>query len=297
MKKIVFFTILVSILSINPGNGQDGQSSSQNRALETVKIPKNFDLVAYYKKKGIDVFIENGFSRVRINDNMKIKNDDCRYFRLLKNITHIYLYGKGNQLSNECLKYLGDTKYLEYITIKDANIDDEGLKYYADTSRIEDIQLIHVKVNGSGFKFPRNNSNLKSVWFYNNDRIGYFNKCFIADENLQYLSVFTNLNELDLSYSNITGSGLKYLKPLKKLKFLGLANTKMNDEGMRSLSGITSENISIDLTNTGITDRGLKYLENNTNIYSLFLPGTKTTEACRKYLENKLPIWMTPPEG
>ena len=100
---------------------------------------------------------------------------------------------------------------------------------------------------------------------------------------------FHNLKEIDLSCTHIKGDGLIYLKDIPRLQVISLIQSKVTDDGLKSVCYLKSPNLFIDLGSTDITDKGLKHLETNTNLLSLMVGHTKTTAKGREELQKKLP--------
>ena len=85
-----------------------------------------------------------------------------------------------------------------------------------------------------------------------------------------HLKSLTNLEELYLDDTQITGAGLEHLKDLTKLKRLGLQNTQITDAGLVNLKGLTSLE-RLNAGDTHISDVGLVHLKDLTNLTSLTL--------------------------
>jgi hypothetical protein len=115
----------------------------------------------------------------------------------------------------------------------------------------------------------------------------------VTDAGLRELIGLKNLATLDLSSAQVTGVGLKELVALKKLTTLVLNETQVTDASLRSLreAGLLhvlsfaegkdgarprspEEVIALDLSNTQVTDVGLKELAALRNLASLALGDT-----------------------
>ena len=60
----------------------------------------------------------------------------------------------------------------------------------------------------------------------------------VKDDDLKTISQFTNLNKLNLNYTDITGGGLHHLKGLKKLELLSLSGTKVNAASLSQVDSL-----------------------------------------------------------
>lgn len=90
----------------------------------------------------------------------------------------------------------------------------------------------------------------------------------VTQADLERIATKSELVRLDLSFTNVTDSDLKYLAGLSKLEWLGLAQSRRNPKG-------------------GITDRGLVHLSGLTNLRYLQLSGNGVTDTGLEHLKAK----------
>ena len=74
---------------------------------------------------------------------------------------------------------------------------------------------------------------------------------------------------------------------LEKLSSLTLDKTAVNDDSLASLSGLKL--LTLDLRNTPITDKGLKHLEKIPSLGTIYLSGTKVSQAGIESLHGAVP--------
>lgn len=174
-----------------------------------------------------------------------INKDTYKYVDeyLLDKITRIY---NG---SNHSKKYTN-------ISVSYKKISDNKLKRLLSRTKYN---------NSSDSKTQKNRLKKKKInYFFEKSNItpAYFpkirklniSKCHsITNDALRYLD---GIEELDISYCNISNAGLKYLTNVKSLILCYC--TGLSDSGMRHLSKV----INLDIRNTYISDKGLKYLTN-----------------------------------
>lgn len=110
----------------------------------------------------------------------------------------------------------------------------------------------------------------------------------IKDEDLQYITVFTELEILHLDETKVTSKSLVYLSEMKKMIGLSFRNTEVDDSGMKYLKGLESLQ-ELDLVNTKVTDEGIQELSGLENLRMLKLRGTKVTQKGIDKLQKKLP--------
>ncbi|HWB95997.1 MAG TPA: hypothetical protein VG672_04830, partial [Bryobacteraceae bacterium] len=121
----------------------------------------------------------------------------------------------------------------------------------------------------------------------------------IEDPAIANIASLTHLQQLRLAQTRIKG---RTLAAFTEMRSLDLTNTRLDDQGMRSLQGMTHlqklyahdalitdeglqyirnlhELTELDLYNTRITDAGLVYLKGLTNLRKLNLLGASVTDA------------------
>ena len=270
-KTITLLILLVIIIA---------SSNELNAQTRNVTVPKGFDVIKFYKNKGVEIEYKNDKYGIEIDQNLRLKDDDCKYFGVIGKLSYFILWGKGNFLTNKCLSYLcgSQTTDIGSVDIQGANITDEGLKAFENTTKIENLTLTNMKITGEGLKYFIKNKGLKDL---------YLNKSKITDENLKYLENFPKLEELNLIRTPVNGTGFSNLGTLSRLKIVRLIGTNVNDEGVKALSVLKAPGYALNLSYTKITDKALLYLEKNTNIDVIFVGGTKVTEKGMENFRNK----------
>src|SRR5260221_3355990 len=103
----------------------------------------------------------------------------------------------------------------------------------------------------------------------------FLDRIRFRDEGLNEIKDLTNLRELSLRQSNITGQALG---PFRRLRALDATLSKFNDQGMRSLEAMQDLR-RLRLGDTNITDAGLAAIANLKNLEDLDLHGTAITDA------------------
>jgi Leucine-rich repeat (LRR) protein len=104
----------------------------------------------------------------------------------------------------------------------------------------------------------------------------------ISNDGLRHL-VDSSVTELDLtSCPAITDEGIAYLEG-RQFKRLGLAGTKITDNALKSVQGMTSLG-HLDVSGTAITNDGLRFLEPLTHLRYLLLNETDISDDGLRYL-------------
>jgi len=99
----------------------------------------------------------------------------------------------------------------------------------------------------------------------------------LTDSGLSYLKGSIKLHSLYLSDTAVTDAGLVVLRDLINLRCLILAGTKITDLGLEVVE-VLSKLETLGLTRTAITDKGLTYLGKLVNLRSLYLNSTGITD-------------------
>lgn len=135
-----------------------------------------------------------------------------------------------------------------------------------------------------------------------------------ADNWFTYFAAFKRLEYIHLDWcgDDITGKGLRFIKDLKRMKFINfwtcsikdsvlvhllpliklewlrLSETDITDKGLRTLARLPRLR-GLELWKTSITDKGLIHLRDCKSLEYLDLNGTEVTEAGVKELTDILP--------
>ncbi|HET6327086.1 MAG TPA: protein kinase [Planctomycetaceae bacterium] len=108
-------------------------------------------------------------------------------------------------------------------------------------------------------------------------KVGLENTNFNAAD-LEQLGALANVQELILSGTQTTDTGLGHLRGLTRLTSLTLDRTQVTDVGLAHLVGMTPLK-TLSLKHTSVTDVGLQHLEGLANLESLALEGTRVSDA------------------
>ncbi len=104
----------------------------------------------------------------------------------------------------------------------------------------------------------------------------------------EYLKGLTDLEELDLSGTRITGRGIEHLKNLKSLRSLNLLGAQVPDESMDILAGMKSLEV-LNLYRTLVTNSGLASLHSLKNLTDVDVRYSRVTNNGVEALRAALP--------
>ena len=110
----------------------------------------------------------------------------------------------------------------------------------------------------------------------------------VTDATMRYLEGRSGPAQLYIIDTNITAVGLSNLEKMSDLRGMSLKGKNVSDEWLEQLSqiGIIRQLEFLLMNNCGVTDHGLKLLENSTHIENLGLPDAKITDVGLKYIKN-----------
>ena len=178
-------------------------------------------------------------------------------------------------LTNEGLAHLKNLTKLKKLILGNTEITDEGLIYLKNMKRVNTLILHGSLVTGTGFR------DLKQLPLTGLDLA----KTELNDRGLAEVGKFADLIYLRAGINkNFTGKGLEHLKPLRKMRFLDLMQSNVDDEGLSYLREMV-DLVQLDLASTNVTDAGLDHLSQLGNLTFLSLTGTAVTEEGVKKLQ------------
>jgi hypothetical protein len=178
-------------------------------------------------------------------------------------------------------------RYVETMDFSQTSISDVALRVLGRGCNVRRLRVAATAVNGSGFATLPD---------------GCLQRLFaggskVNDAGLAQLSRQTNLELLDLSFTEATDAGLSFLSSLRGLRSLDLRETRITvvpacdgclrelfasgsdfgDAGMASIARQPNL-IGLDLHNTRVTDRGVRHLSGMRHLKGLDLRGTQITD-------------------
>ena len=226
-------------------------------------------------------------SLVNLSDNLKrIRFKQCSFltdemFWCFKRLTGLEEIDFTNcrGLNGKIFQYLGGNVNLTKLNFGGCNsLKDECFSHFQTLTKLKDLSLRGcIGVTDRGLENLANLSNLKRFdltaclnmttacmkWLTNLEALtGY-----LPDEWFPFLQGHTNLQELDLNYSLLTGAGFSYLRNLPSFRKLNVSHCQLSEEGVKNitcLSGLEALGITLD-------DNWLKYIKVITSLQELDL--------------------------
>ncbi|XP_062078218.1 uncharacterized protein LOC133782829 isoform X4 [Humulus lupulus] len=198
------------------------------------------------------------------------------------------------------LANLTGLKLLRGLELSDTEVGSNGLRYLSGLTNLENLNLSFTLVTDGGLKKLSKLTSLKSL---------NLDARQITDEGLENLTNLTELTHLDLFGAHITDSGMNYLRCFKKLQSLEICGGGITDAGVKNIqdlvylrrlnlsqncnltnktleliSGLTTL-LSLNMSNSCVTNAGLQYLKPLKNLRSLTLESCKVTASEIKILQ------------
>ncbi|MBP9091666.1 hypothetical protein KBI23_11590 [bacterium] len=163
------------------------------------------------------------------------------------------LWLTGSSINDQILPLVQGVKTLTSLTIKSTKISDASMKALAALPQLKNLHL----------------------------------PATISDSGVIDLASSSSIEDLDLSYTTITGKALSALADLKSLSTLYVNDTNLTDDSMAEVKNIRGLKVLF-LNGTKVTDKCLEQLADATQLEHLELRDTKVTEIGIARLRSKL---------
>ena len=194
-----------------------------------------------------------------------------------------------SNLTDKHLQQIGGMTGLKWLELSDLQVEHLGA-----LSSIQKLELSNIRIEGPG---PEHLPGLKKLTELTlGETTGFFEHAGDlpslraitlnlsgVDTTLKHLRRLTTLQEVDLSFSDVTNDQLRHLKTMPNLVALTLDYTAISDEGLVHISEM-KQLVSLSLSRTKITDRGLAALRELDQLTRLDLSVTDIGDAGVKQL-------------
>ncbi|MBE6428569.1 MAG: hypothetical protein E7028_08335 [Planctomycetaceae bacterium] len=183
-------------------------------------------------------------------------------------------------IDDESMLLLGQITNLHEINLTSTRVTDEGIRALSHLTELESLILTSTEVTGETFGYLENCRNLRELTLTSTP---------FTNEGMEYLSQFQLLDSLKLDDTNITDEGMRVFQGLHQMQLLNLVGTLVSDIGLKHIAHLTlltelylGGTIPIDGHDyeSPITDRGVEYLRDLTELRVLHLNDTQVTDAC-----------------
>jgi len=235
--------------------------------------------------------VEANIGRIDFCAGWKGTQDDLRLLKDIEGLEQIGLWGR--RYENKMLYAIASLELpIESIWFDDTNISDDGLAALLMFQNLTTLSLTHVHEPHSSFT----NRALEHVGKIKTLEKVHLYQRQICDQGLAFLTGLTELTELSLAETSVTGDGFRHL-PSKKLTWIDLSDTPIKDEAFATLIAFT-ELRDLILTKTNVTDEAFVHIAQIPQLRHLDIAATKTTgKGIRLLAESKqleaLTVWGT----
>lgn len=209
-------------------------------------------------------------------DRCRVSDDGLKYLVGLSQLTHLLVV--GTDVSDARLSQLRNEPEFLDLACADCRITDRGLESIGQLSALTDLSINNCQITDDGLRHLGRLQNLRSLWLSSPD---------ITDAGLNALQGLTKLRYLHLHLAKITGPGLKALPA--SVTLLDLDATEVTDEGASQVAERLAGLEYITLSNTQVTDVGLRHLARLTSLRGLNLAHTAVTDDAVAELQRVLP--------
>lgn len=155
-------------------------------------------------------------------------------------------------VTDKAMAAMSQFPHLTTLTLWRSSVTDAGIADLHLASTLEALDLMGSQISGWGLVSLGTLKHLRKLSLQQNWNL--------TDDALKNLSHFQQLEELDLSQTQIADKGLKYLGGVKSLRDLDLTATSITDVGLSYLQGLKNLEV-VRLNNTRVTAAGIARLK------------------------------------
>jgi Leucine-rich repeat (LRR) protein len=164
---------------------------------------------------------------------------------------------------------------LRVLSIEDAFVTGPALEHIGGLSKLSELKFFQTYLSADSLTHLSNLKGLK--------KLGLRLNAGINDESMKALEGLTELTEIELSETSVSGAGMESLAKLPKLERVTLWLTQVDDVGAEHLGKATSLK-RLSLQKTLISDGGLAHLKGLENLEWLNIGENELTDAGLEHL-------------
>jgi Leucine-rich repeat (LRR) protein len=224
------------------------------------------------------------------------------YLRGWKDLERLNL--RGTDVTDTTLQYLSAFPALKALDVSHTQVTNNGMEFLPALRTLEELRLGGNKITGAGLRWLRVLPNLRLLDLEGTQkRNSGLWSVSLTDLDVEMLSGFQQLEELNLAGAKIADPAIGPISRLTHLRALNLSRTQVSGKGIGDLSrvaglqrlslwqaagigddagaGLASiPNLAVlDLTETKISDATLRALGAARKLRHLYLAGTAVTDA------------------
>ena len=185
----------------------------------------------------------------------------------------------GNGIGRGATRFLQELPQLRRLDLSGTDVSDADLPYLKGMTRLEDLRFSSNKVTDAALKSIEGltqlevlqiggfvtDAGLNSLRGLTQLRVLHVDGAYggrrrqITAAGVENIKRMTRLEDLSLTFSDITDPGLESLEVLTRLRMLDLSSNKITDAGLQHLQGLTELRM-LDISRNEIKGPGLKWL-------------------------------------
>jgi Leucine-rich repeat (LRR) protein len=205
-----------------------------------------------------------GVTRLKVSGYLRPAKG-MRYLARMKSVERLDLFGTA--ATDSALAAFKGWTGLKVLSILSTDVTDAGLETIEGYTQLRKLSIFGIKVTDAGMRHVVGLKQLRAL---------ELNEVSVSDSGIQSLGNLSNLEEVVLSRTRVRGYGLSGIGSLTKLRRLSLSESPLVDGGLDRLRGSPVQ--QLDLSDTAVTNAGLRSLPELQHLQWLSLRGTKITD-------------------
>ncbi len=186
-----------------------------------------------------------------------VGDEGTAIFRNWKHLKRLNL--RGTKITDSTLEILEGVPSLEWLDIGWSQITDTGLDHLSSLSNLRALTMGGNKLTGASLQVLRQLPQLEYLDIGGTQRTdsGLWSM-LLTDDGVQSIATVTELRELRLAGTSITGRGISMLKSLSKLERLNLQGCKrLGEDAAEALTGFRQLRV-LDLKDSGLSAQAIQ---------------------------------------
>lgn len=185
----------------------------------------------------------------------------------------------ASKITGSGFKHLGGMKQLESINLHSSPASDAGLEAIGKLTSLKRLEIVHTHVTDAGLAHLATLTNLRQLHIHGPETTA---------AGLPFIGDLKELYELDIYDKPASNQTLALVAALPKLRMLRLFLGTFDDDGVKSLAGMTTLETLV-LNSNKVTDASIEHLAGLKNLRTIQFAGTKVTDEGKKRLQKLLP--------